>query len=185
MRLIVILLPWLVSIARADCIDQAAARHDVNSFVLRAIGWHESRLKSGAVGRNQNGTFDIGAFQINTTHLRTLSRYGIDEQALKDGCVSAYVGAWHYRKQVLEFGNTWYAVGAYHSRTPARAAWYANSIALVLMAWKVMPSGPLPYPSDRTLAPGQRATPRPSRAIGVKNGGDQLAIFDKPNTTTE
>ena len=34
--------------------------------VLRAIGWHESRLDPAAVGHNANGSIDIGAFQINS-----------------------------------------------------------------------------------------------------------------------
>lgn len=143
--------------AAADCIDSAAAYHGVNPYVLRAIGWHESRLRPDAVSRNSNGTIDIGAFQINSIHLRELSQYGIGEKGLKDGCVAAYVGAWHYRKQIREYGNTWAAVGAYHSRTPARQAWYANQIAAILMKWGVMPKGPLPYTGVPLLAPNQRS----------------------------
>jgi soluble lytic murein transglycosylase-like protein len=141
--------------AQADCIDDAAFHHGVNSPVLRAIGWHESRLKPSAVGRNQNGTIDIGAFQINSMHLGKLSKYGVDSHSLKNGCVSAYVAAWHYKKQIYDFGNTWKAVGAYHSRTPARSAWYANAIARVLIKWRVLPSSALPYSPSTTLAPGQ------------------------------
>lgn len=141
--------------AHADCIDQAAQHHGVNAQVLRAIGWHESRLRPQALGHNANGSVDIGAFQINSTHLGTLAAYGVTAQSLKDGCVSAYVGAWHYRRQVLAFGDTWQAVGAYHSRTPARSAWYANAVASVLMDWGVMPRGALPFDTATTLAPGQ------------------------------
>jgi hypothetical protein len=54
-------------------------------------------------------------------------------------------------------------VGAYHSNTPARAAWYANAIASVLMRWRVVPAGPLPYPASATLAPRQ-SLPSPSAA---------------------
>lgn len=152
--------------AQADCIDTAAERYGVNAHVLRAIGWHESRLRSSAIARNSNGTVDIGAFQINSTHLGTLSAHGVDANALKDGCVSAHVGAWHYRRQVQAFGNTWRAVGAYHSRTPARSAWYANAIAAVLMKWGVAPAGPLPYASAATLAPGQSG-PSLSRSVAT------------------
>ena len=145
---------WVPS-SQADCIHQAAAYHGVNAEILRAIGWHESRLKPEAIGRNRNGSIDIGAFQINSIHLTDLARYGIDSQSLTNGCVSAYVGAWHYKKQINQYGNTWFAVGAYHSRTPARAAWYANQVAKHLMAWKIIPQGALPYPLGETLAPGQ------------------------------
>jgi Transglycosylase SLT domain len=141
--------------ARADCIYEAAQHHGVNPHVLRAIGWHESRLRPNALGRNHNGSVDIGAFQINSIHLGKLSKYGVTAGSLKNGCVSAYVAAWHYKKQVYEFGNTWRAVGAYHSRTPARSAWYANAIAKVLMKWNILPRGALPYAPSKTLAPGQ------------------------------
>jgi len=152
----------LPALAQADCIDDAAARHQVNALVLRAIGWHESRLQPQALGRNANGSVDVGAFQINSVHLPELGRYGIDRAALADGCASAEVAAWHYRRQVDRQGNNWQAVGAYHSATPARAAWYANRIATILTQWNALPSGTLPYPPEATLAP----TASPSRQHG-------------------
>ena len=141
--------------------------------MLRAIGWHESRLQPAAFGRNANGSTDLGAFQINSVHLSELGRYGIDRRALADGCVSADVAAWHYRRQVDLYGDSWQAVGAYHSQTSARATWYANQIAAILMRWNAMPRGALPFPAERTLAPG-RAPPHsremspPPPSPGVK-----------------
>ena len=132
--------------------------------MLRAIGWQESRLQPAAVGRNADGSVDLGAFQINSIHLSDLGRFGIDRAALADGCVSADVAAWHYRRQVDLHGNSWQAVGAYHSRTPARAAWYANRIATILMRWRVMPPGELPFPAERTLAPSRPPVPAPIAA---------------------
>jgi soluble lytic murein transglycosylase-like protein len=149
--------------ACADCIDDAAAHHQVNADVLRAIGWQESRLQPAAIGRNGNGSVDVGAFQINSIHLAELARYGITRAALTDGCVSAEVAAWHYRRQIDLQGNGWQAVGAYHSRTTARAAWYANQIAAILMRWNVIPRGALPFPADDALAPGRTSLPAPSR----------------------
>jgi len=147
--------------AHADCIDDAAARHQVDALVLRAIGWQESRLQPAAVGRNANGTIDLGAFQINSVHLPELRRYGIDRAALADGCVSAEVAAWHYRRQIEQHGSGWHAVGAYHSQTPARAAWYANQVAAILMRWNALPAGPLPFPVGRTTAPRRPSRPAP------------------------
>jgi soluble lytic murein transglycosylase-like protein len=150
--------------ARADCIADAAARHHVNADVLRAIGWQESRLQPQALGHNANGSIDVGAFQINSIHLPELARYGIDRQALRDGCVCADVAAWHYRRQIDLQGDTWLAVGAYHSRTADRAAWYANRIAALLMHWNVMPASPLPFPAWRTRAPESPRSPVPPAA---------------------
>ena len=147
--------------AQADCIDDAAARHQVNALILRAIGWHESRLQPAALARNADGSTDLGAFQINSVHLPELGRYGIDRAALADGCTSAEVAAWHYRHQVDRHGDGWQAVGAYHSRTPARAAWYANQIAAILMRWNAIGPGALPFPVERTLGPAR--VPLPAR----------------------
>jgi hypothetical protein len=149
--------------ARADCIDDAAARHQVNAMVLRAIGWHESRLQPQALAHNANGSIDVGAFQINSVHLSELGRHGIDRAALADGCTSAEVAAWHYRRQVDRQGNSWQAVGAYHSATPERAAWYANRIASILVRWNALPTGTLPFPPDTTIAPGQSHSPASER----------------------
>ena len=151
--------------ARADCIADAAVRHRVNGDVLRAIGWQESGLRAAALSRNANGTRDLGAFQINSIHLPELARHGIDAAALGDGCVSAEVAAWYYRRQVDQFGNTWAAVGAYHSRTQARAAWYANRIAAILIRWGVMPVGPLPFAARDTRAPSPPCHPLPPTAL--------------------
>ena len=160
--LAIVLVPALAAAgARADCIADAAARHQVNAEVLRAIGWQESRLQPLALGHNANGSIDVGAFQINSTHLADLARHGITRASLDDGCVSAEVAAWHYRRQIDREGNTWLAVGAYHSRTAARAAWYANRIATILMRWRVMPAGALPFPAERTLAPDPARQPIP------------------------
>ena len=169
--------------ARADCIADAAARHQVNADVLRAIGWQESRLQPAALGRNADGSVDMGAFQINSVHLAELARYGIDRAALADGCVCAEVAAWHYRRQVDLLGDSWQAVGGYHSHTPARAAWYANQIAAILMRWKVIPVGTLPFPAERALAPGRppptpkSASPRPSAIADPSVAIDSRTTF--------
>jgi hypothetical protein len=164
-RLPALLLPLVLATAtrpvHADCIDDAAARHQVNAYVLRAIGWQESRLQPAAVGLNVDGSVDLGAFQINSIHLPELARYGIAPASLADACICAEVAAWHYRRQVELQGDGWQAVGAYHSRTAARAAWYANQIATILMRWNALPRGALPFPADRTLAPVR--PPPPSR----------------------
>jgi len=171
--------------SHADCIADAAARQHVNAEVLRAIGWQESRLQPAALGRNADGSVDIGAFQINSVHLPELSRYGIDRAALADGCVCAEFAAWHYRRQVELLGDNWLAVGGYHSHTPARAAWYANRIAAILMRWKVMPAGALPFPTERALAPGRpppapRSASPPPPAIAVPSvAADSRAAFDE------
>lgn len=96
-----------------DCVTQAASYHSVNSWILRGIIQVESSFNPNAVNNNRNGTFDIGIAQINSMHFKELSKHGIAPRDLMDACVSSYVAAWHLRKQVRLYGNTWFAVGAY------------------------------------------------------------------------
>lgn len=131
----------------ADCITDAARYHGVSPPVLRAILWHESRFKAHAVGKNPNGTVDVGIAQINSMHFDRLRGKGITPQDLKDACVGSYVAAWHLRQQINTYGNTWFAVGAYHSRTPHFNGCYANSIHHHLVRWKAIPAGPRPFPA--------------------------------------
>jgi hypothetical protein len=176
-----------ISSASADCIDDAANYHGVDARVLRAIGWHESRLDPAAVGRNRNGSADLGAFQINSIHLPVLAQHGIDAKTLADGCVCAYVAAWYYRRQVDLHGDNWTAVGAYHSETPARRAWYANRIAALLMRWHATPAGALPFSPAQALAPStpaalglwarKREPIAPSRQLPPGGATDEAAPF--------
>lgn len=101
-----------------ECIINASVYHRVNSDVLRAILGVESNMKSSVVRQNKNGTFDIGIGQINSVHLKELSKYNIGANELTDPCIGTFVSAWHLSKQYRKWGNTWFAVGAYHSQTP-------------------------------------------------------------------
>jgi len=177
--LLATLAAWQPGAARADCIDDAARRHGVNALVLRAIGWQESRLDPAAVARNADGSVDRGAFQINSVHLPELARLGVDPAALADGCVSANVAAWHYRRQVEHYGNTWAAVGAYHSRAPQRAEAYANRVATILARWQ----GPPPITAASGDPPRHATTPLraprpPARRLGAD---DRLEAVPAPH----
>lgn len=132
-------LAFLPAASMADCFDDAATYHGVHPMILRAIAWHESRFRADAEHRNENQTIDIGLMQINSVHLAELKRYGVNESTLRNGCASVYVGAWHLRRKMAKYGNTWEAVGAYHSETPALRDKYARTIADVLRRWQAPP----------------------------------------------
>ncbi len=100
------------------CVVPAARFHGVNEAVLQAILIVESGLDARAVGRNTNGTADLGIGQINSVHFAELKKYGIAPEDLMSPCIGTYVAAWHLAKQYAKYGNTWYAIGAYHSVTP-------------------------------------------------------------------
>lgn len=101
------------------CIIPAATYHGINPWLLRAVLNVESALKPDAIGKNSNGTIDIGMGQINSIHLPELKRFGIEAGHLTDACVATYVSAWHLKKLILRHGNTWEGVARYHSGTPS------------------------------------------------------------------
>ncbi|NJD34799.1 MAG: lytic transglycosylase domain-containing protein, partial [Betaproteobacteria bacterium] len=55
------------------CWDDAAQRYQVSSALLYAIARTESGLNPLAIGRNGNGSRDIGLMQINSAWLPTLA----------------------------------------------------------------------------------------------------------------
>ncbi len=134
---------WLINApVHADCFDEAARYQKVNSWVLRAIAWRESRNRPEALNKNTNGSIDYGLMQINSVHLPILSRYGISSNMLMDPCKNIYIAAWHLRQKMDKHGNTWLAVGAYHSETPVLRDRYARQIAAVLSQWHLLPPQP-------------------------------------------
>ena len=127
---------FIIPIAsKADCFDYAASRYRVNQCVLRGIAHVESRINPAAMNRNKNGSYDLGMMQTNTIHLKRLSRYGISRQHLFNACNSIYVAAWMLREKMNIHGNTWKAVGAYHSETPFYRDRYSGKVRAILTRW--------------------------------------------------
>jgi soluble lytic murein transglycosylase-like protein len=114
--------------APAFCWNEAGNRYRVSAAVLQSIGRHESGLRATAVNRNQNGTVDVGVMQINSVHFPELQSYGIAPNALWDPCTNVMVGAFLLARSIQKYGNTWEAVGAYHSRTPGLKERYALQV---------------------------------------------------------
>lgn len=98
------------------CFAEAAQAYQIPTEYLWAIGRVESRLNPRAQGKNKNGTRDLGVMQINTSHLPTLRKYGINEtRLLNEPCLNIHVGAWVLRGNIDRYGATWEAVGAYNA----------------------------------------------------------------------
>lgn len=114
------------------CIPAAAQHHRIDPRLLRAVLKVESDLRPWAMGRNANGTVDMGMAQINSIHLPELARHGIHSQHLFDPCVASYVAAWLLRKNIDRHGLTWFGVAAYHSLTPEHNQRYQGLLMKVL-----------------------------------------------------
>lgn len=135
------------------CIVPAAHFHRVNPFVLRAILVVESGLNPKAVGRNANGTSDVGIGQMNSMHFGTLAKHGISPENLKDACIGTYVAAWHLSKVMARFGNTWFGVAAYHSTTPYFNRRYQIMVSNELVRTGAMRGGLMSVPPLRPGGP--------------------------------
>ena len=123
------------------CWEDAASRYQLSSALLYAIARTESGLNPQAIGRNTNGSRDIGLMQINSAWLPTLASHGIGERDLYEPCTNIHVGAWILAGNVSRLGYTWEAVGAYNAASPAMRRNYVEKVRRYLTV--TPPAGPL------------------------------------------
>lgn len=114
--------------ARADCFLEAARYQQVSPIALRGIAMVESSMNPKAMNRNKNGSIDYGLMQVNSIHLPELKRYKIRRHDLMNTCKNIYVAAWLLRRSMNKYGNTWRAIGGYHSNTPGEREEYAEKV---------------------------------------------------------
>ncbi|TFZ00074.1 lytic transglycosylase domain-containing protein [Ramlibacter humi] len=114
--------------AERNCWIEAGARYRIDPGLLYAIAQLESGLNPRALGRNRDGSRDVGLMQINSSHLPLLARYGIGEEQLYDPCVSIHVAAWLLAGNFQRMGHSWTAVGAYNAASPGKRSLYASKI---------------------------------------------------------
>ncbi|PRP70933.1 invasion protein IagB [Chromobacterium amazonense] len=118
MKLLALGLCFCAGIAQADCWDQAGAMYNISPKLLYAIAEQESSLDPSAVGKNKDGSQDLGLMQINSSHLPKLQKLGISaSQLLHDPCLSVMVGASILSGMMKRYGYSWEAVGAYNAGT--------------------------------------------------------------------
>jgi hypothetical protein len=55
---------------------------------------------------------------MNSSNFGELSKFGLAPEHLLDACIASYVAAWHLKRNMTRYGNTWFGVAAYHSVTP-------------------------------------------------------------------
>lgn len=129
------------------CIVPAAAFHNVNHYILRAILKIESNLNPHAMARNVNGSVDVGIGQMNSIHFDELAKHGITPGHLRDACIGTYVAAWHLSKCISRYGNTWFGIASYHSATPYFNRRYQALLFNELVKTGVLQGAPLAVPS--------------------------------------
>lgn len=106
---------------------EAGKLFGIEPQLLENIARIESGLNPHAINRNPNGTLDYGLMQINSIHLKRLSRIGITPEALMDPEINIYIGAMLLSSHTRKYGYNLDAIGRYHSATPAhKKAWLAR-----------------------------------------------------------
>jgi soluble lytic murein transglycosylase-like protein len=115
---------------RADCFDGAAHYQKVDPMILRGIATVESHDNPHAINHNRNGSVDYGMMQINSIHLRELKKYGVHRADLMNECKNIYTAAYLLKQKMKVHGNTWVAVGSYHSESPALRNQYARLVRI-------------------------------------------------------
>jgi soluble lytic murein transglycosylase-like protein len=135
------------------CIAVAAKYHKVNHAVLSAILKVESSYNPGAVNRNADGSVDVGIGQMNSIHFKELATHGITPTDLMDPCVGSYVAAWHLGRQIQLHGNTWFAIGAYHSVTPHYNSRYQALVYNAMVDMRAVPGPKVVVVTPKTPYP--------------------------------
>ena len=116
MNRLLFLLFILSQSALENCWNKAAHYYHVDPYLLYAIANVESGMNPYAVGKNHDGTIDVGLMQINSTHFTALEQHGISERRLMtEPCTSIMVGASILSGMIKVYGYNWEAVGAYNA----------------------------------------------------------------------
>lgn len=108
-----------------DCGLEIADYYQVPAEVIAAVQQVESGPRGqevGRVGPNADGTYDLGAMQINTWWLQSsdgLARFGIDERELMTNeCTNYAVGTWILHRNLHRYGDWEAALSAYNTGNP-------------------------------------------------------------------
>ncbi|QJU42329.1 transglycosylase SLT domain-containing protein [Serratia marcescens] len=107
-----------LSLTYANCWSYASQKFGIEARLLASIAQVESGMNPEAIGKNKNGTIDVGIMQINSIHFPRLNRMGIDSNQLqKDPCLAVIVGASILSNMMQVYGYGWEAVGAFNAGT--------------------------------------------------------------------
>jgi soluble lytic murein transglycosylase-like protein len=113
-----------------QCWQDASEKYSVPIDLLYSIARVETGNRGKIVSRaNDNGTYDIGLMQINSSHLPQLAKYGITEKKLiNDSCLNLHIGAWILADSIARNGFNWRAIGAYNAGSESKRIIYAKKV---------------------------------------------------------
>jgi hypothetical protein len=120
---------WNVPVEWTQAIAHVESRFSPWSLNIEGKGYRfdskEKALEKAKEAEAEGLSFDSGVMQVNNFWLK---KYGIPLEAAFDPLANIYFGSWILQQEIHKHGQTWSAVGAYHSPNEARGRKYAEMV---------------------------------------------------------
>lgn len=115
-----------------ECINASAVQYQVPATTIISVLNTEGG-RNGMEHKNNNGSIDYGAMQINSIWLPELKKHGINADELRDDpCINVEVGTWILSQAIADglMKEKPYleSVAGYHSKTPKKNAAYQTLV---------------------------------------------------------
>lgn len=124
---------WGVPVAWTQAIADVESGHNPWALNIEGKGYQfASKEKALTMAKQADATgrsFDSGIMQVNNFWLK---KYGIPLEAAFDPLANIYLGSWILKQEIDRHGQTWEAVGAYHSPNTAKGGKYAEMVKVAL-----------------------------------------------------
>ena len=124
---------WGVPVAWTQAIAEVESGHNPWALNIEGKGYQfASKEKAVTMAKQADAegrSFDSGVMQVNNFWLK---KYGIPLEAAFDPLANIYLGSWILKQEIERHGQTWEAVGAYHSPNAARGGEYAEMVKVAL-----------------------------------------------------
>jgi soluble lytic murein transglycosylase-like protein len=137
---------WEVPAALTQAIARVESGLSPWALNIEGKGYHydskEKALAKAKEAEAEGRSFDSGIMQVNNFWLK---KYGIPLEAALDPLANIYLGSWILKQEIDRHGESWGAVGAYHSPNKTRGRMYAE------MVKDALAKGPVSAPA-RTVA---------------------------------
>jgi len=135
----------------------------------------EKALAKAKEAEAEGRSFDSGVMQVNNFWLK---KYGIPLEAALDPLANIYLGSWILKQEIARHGESWNAVGAYHSPNEDRSRRYAEMVKDALGKGPVKrsvaqeESGTTQRPVEALPAPRRKNVPVEQWSLLVVARGD-------------
>jgi len=120
---------WSVPVAWTRAIADVESGSNPWSLNIEGKGYRlPSKEKAVAMAKHaeaEGSSFDSGIMQVNNFWLK---KYGIPLEAAFDPLANIYLGSWILKQEIDRHGQTWEAVGAYHSPNESKGRRYAEMV---------------------------------------------------------